>query len=102
MSLIDYGTIPEFAKAIAFIQKAQADGESVAAMFLYESGKKLELTVEVTDPEIARVVLGSSFGPSGLMPGMKITNVRFGDLERKDVLKAWLRSQLETLDHPCP
>jgi hypothetical protein len=94
---MDYSKIPEIAEKIERIQALEAGGESIAGWFLYEPGKKLLLTVEVTEPEVARVILGSSFGHANLMPGMKITDIRFGDLERKDVVKAWLQQQIESI-----
>ena len=101
MSAVNYAELPEIKAAITRIQSMQGEGENIAGWFLYPVGKQLELTVEVTDPEVTRVILGSSFGQNSLMPGMKITNIRFGDLERKDVLKAWLRAQLEQMErHP--
>lgn len=94
---MDYSKIPELSETIKRIKALEASGDTAAGWFLYEQGKRLQLTVEVTDPEVARVVLGSSFGDNNLMPGMKIKDIRFGDLERNDLIKAWLERQLAAL-----
>lgn len=94
---MDYSKTPEISAAIERIKALQSAGEDMAGWFLYEPGKKLQLTVEVTDPEVVRVVLGASLGSNNLMPGMKIMEIRFADLERKDAVKAWLQSQIESL-----
>lgn len=94
----DYREISEIKAAIERTLKMEAEGEEIARWFLYDPGKKLHLEVEVTDPQVARAMLGSSFSDSPLMPGFKIRVIRFDDLERKDVLKAWLKQQLEMLE----
>lgn len=40
---------------------------------------------------------GPTSAPMYLMPGMKIMDIRFSDLERKDLVKAWLQQQLASL-----
>ncbi len=96
---MNYFEVPEFKAAVERINAVRAaDPQSVEMMFLYQPGRKLQLDVEVTEPEIANVVLGSSFGPRALMPGMKITNIRFGDLEGKHVLIAWMKKQIQEME----
>ncbi len=95
-----YRELPEIKAAIARSAQSAAGGETMASWFLYETGKKLQLDVEVIDPQVAQVLLGSAFSDSPLMPGFKVKNIRFDDLERKDVVKAWLQHQLDTLERP--
>jgi len=96
----NYREIPEIKVALENNSKMQAEGEPLAKWFAYEPGKRLELTVEVTDTQLAQIMLGSSFGENPLMPGFKIKGIRFDDLERKDVLVEWLKQQLAALTQP--
>lgn len=94
---------PDYRKILAAqIEQASAhepEDQKIANWFLFEEGKELELRVKVTDPEVARAVLGDAFGSKALMPGMTIENIRFSDLERKDVVRDWLSEQILKIDH---
>lgn len=67
-------------------------------IFNYPKGKKLQLTVEVDDPDLVNAILTSEWGDKGLMPGMSVTDVRFSDLEREGVVADWLRNRLSELE----
>jgi len=74
------------------------DKINVFGFFNYPKGKKLQLTVEVQDPDLVNALLSSEWSDEGLMPGMSVTDVRFSDLEREGVVADWLRSRLTELE----
>ena len=70
--------------------------------FDFRKGKELELTVKITDQELANAVLLSESGnqeEKGLIPGMDVVNIRFRDLERKDKIISFLKNQLREMEH---
>lgn len=93
--------LPEVNKHLAWVAKATGHEKKVAEFFKFNKNKQLQLTVTVIDPELLNVILTSEWGPegSGLMPGAIVSDVRFGDLERKDVVEQWLTKQLNKIQN---
>lgn len=92
--MINFRDIPEIAELL----KRVKDDRTMSEWFKYPRGKKIQLELEVDDPELAQLVLGSSFSQECLVPGMKVKVVRFADLERKEILIEWMRAQISTLE----
>lgn len=79
-------------------QSNDKNKRSAFNVFSFEKGKKLQLTVDVEDPDLVNAILTSEWGDEGLMPGMKVTDVRFSDLEGEGIVANWLRARLSELE----
>ena len=90
--MIDFRVIPEVKSVIDYMEKDDND------MHLPAVGQRIKLDIEVKDPRLMQIVLGSIFSDKAVIgvPGAKIHAAAFdGD---RQVIKDWLRSALEKLE----
>ncbi len=101
--LFDYRTVPEIAADIKHLEMIRNHKDPQVARTadncLMDQDKIIQLTVKVTDPLLAQVVLQSGWGGSIPIPGMEIHEMRIHDLARKSDIITWLQQKILELEN---
>lgn len=79
MSELDWTTIPEIKRRLTKLEEAaksdDKDDQELANWFLMERGTTITLELEVTDPRLAQLVIGSIYAGPTLIPGFDIITI---------------------------
>lgn len=95
MNYRDIDEIKNFIK----VMKEIHDQKGAGSIFRFKKGTKVQITITVEDPELVNAMLISEWGKDkGLMPGMRVEDVRWDDLEGKQVIIDWLKEKLVELE----
>lgn len=98
---IDYREIPEVKEQIEHLEKMSQSKDRLDKMIgetlLSKNGREMTLHVEVTDPRLFQIVLGSMYSNDAPLsvPGAKIV---MADLNNRQVVRNWLQERINEID----
>lgn len=99
--LFDYMSIPGIKSLIDSTKENENHEDdkikNAFNLLLYENGKKLELTVKITDRYLAQLMLSSMYGGKFGIPGIEICEIRFADFKHNQSILKYLEEKIVEL-----
>lgn len=102
LNVFDYLSVCKISNAVNMLKKRFETGvvhkKDIVANLQFPKGQYLQLTVKITDPILANIILQSGHGGDIGIPGMALEHIRSTDLARRDVIIAYLHDKLSEVE----